>query len=74
MQMREAEYSPAANARPALEHIHAAAALVAICGEIGIAEDAEFCHELARRRSAVSADVAPHRRVDASAGSGFVER
>jgi hypothetical protein len=40
----EAENAVAPKAGPSLEQIHAAAALVAIGGEVGVAEDAEFRH------------------------------
>jgi hypothetical protein len=39
--MREAKNAAALQAGPSLEQIHAAAALVAISGEVGVAEDAE---------------------------------
>ena len=45
--MREAKNAAAVHAGPSLEQIHAAAALVAISGEVGVAEhaeDAEFRH------------------------------
>ena len=39
--MCEAKNAAAPHAGPSLEQIHAAAALVAIGGEVGVAEDAE---------------------------------
>jgi hypothetical protein len=47
VQMREAKDAAALQAGPSLEQIHAAAALIAISGEVGVAEhseDAEFRH------------------------------
>ncbi|MEO6527159.1 MAG: hypothetical protein ABIP93_11080 [Gemmatimonadaceae bacterium] len=49
VQMREAENPTAAHAGPALEQIHATAALIAIRGEIGVPEHAEFGHRLSRQ-------------------------
>jgi hypothetical protein len=44
VEMREAQDAAAAYARAALEQVHAAAALVAVGGQLRVPEDSEFRH------------------------------
>ena len=44
VEMPEAQDTPAAYASPALEQVHAAAALIAVGGQLRVPEDSEFRH------------------------------
>jgi hypothetical protein len=67
VQVREAENAAASDARAPFEQIHSAAALIAVRGQIGIAEDAEFCHQRERGRTTGRPSFAVQR-VDARIG------
>jgi hypothetical protein len=58
VQVREAEDPPAAHASAAFEQVDASAALVAVRGEHGVAEESEDAHRLSCWRPVVALDAA----------------
>jgi hypothetical protein len=57
VQVTEAQDPATSDARAALDHIYSPAALITVRGELGIPEDAEFCHRWQRWRAAGSATI-----------------
>jgi len=66
VEMPEAQDAAAAYAGTAFEHVHAAAALIAVGGQLRVPEDSEFRHGDERRRDLPAPVRGGLRRVEAS--------